>query len=438
VSGVAARPPLRSTFASLRIYNYRLFFFGQLVSQVGTWMQSTALAWFVLQRTHSALALGAVSTFQFFPVLVLALFGGVIADRLPKQKLLMCTQTTMAIQAAVLATLTATGLITLPLIYVLVAIQGAANALDMPARSAFVMEMVGPQDIPNAVALNSSQMQMTRLVGPALAGLLLLAFGTAVCFYINAVSFLAVLMGLFMMDPSRFFPSARPKQAAMARQLGEGLHYAVTTPDIMLAVITMGVIGTFGFNTQVTTPLIAQFVLHTNSVGYGLLTSTMAVGSLTSALGVAWLGRATRRVLLVAAACFSVVLLAIGLSSTWALILPLFFALGVSSSVFTATNSARLQLLSPQHLRGRVMSISTLLFAGSTPIGSFIIGSMAESNGVQTTIATMGGLCLLGVGIALAYMHHVRDRLVPAGELIAPAPPPREHDRELSPVTAQR
>ncbi len=430
------RPPLRATWASLRIRNYRLYFFGQLVSQVGTWMQSTALAWFVLTRTHSALALGAVSTFQFLPVLLLSLFGGVVADRFARQRLLIGTQTTMAIQAIILAVLTSANLINLPLIYLLAAIQGTANALDMPARQAFVMEMVGPKDVPNAVALNSSQLQMTRLVGPALGGLMVATLGTAFCFYINAVSFVAVLAGLLMMEPSKFFHVERPKRAAMVKQVGEGLHYAVTTPDICLAVITMAVIGTFGFNFQVFTPLIAQFVLHTSAVGYGLLTSCMAVGSLVSALGVAWLGRATRRVLLIGAACFSMVLLAIGLSSTWLMLAPLFVMLGVFSSIFTATNSARLQLITPAPLRGRVMSIQTLLFAGSTPIGSFIIGSMAQSAGVQPTLATMGGLCIAGTAAALLYLRRTRARLIPPGEeLISASLAPRE--RELMPAAAR-
>ncbi len=430
------RPPLRATWASLRIRNYRLYFFGQLVSQVGTWMQSTALAWFVLSRTHSALALGAVSTFQFLPVLLLSLFGGVVADRFARQRLLIGTQTTMAIQAVVLAVLTSANLINLPLIYLLAAVQGTANALDMPARQAFVMEMVGPQDVPNAVALNSSQLQMTRLVGPALGGLMVATLGTALCFYCNAISFAAVLVGLLMMEPSKFFHVERPKRAAMVKQVGEGLHYAVTTPDICLAVITMAVIGTFGFNFQVFTPLIAQFVLHTSAVGYGLLTSCMAVGSLVSALGVAWLGRATRRVLLIGAACFSLVLFAIGLSSTWLLLAPLFIMLGVSSSIFTATNSARLQLITPAPLRGRVMSIQTLLFAGSTPIGSFIIGSMAQSAGVQPALAAMGGLCIAGTAAALLYMRRTRTRLIPPGEeLVAATMMPRE--RELVPAGAR-
>ena len=414
------RPPLRATFASLRIHNYRLYFSGQLISQVGTWMQSTALSWYVLSLTHSALALGAVSMFRTLPVLLFALFGGVIADRLPKQRLLIGTQTTLAIQALVLAVLTSTGLITVPLIYLLAAVQGTANALDNPARQAFVMEMVGPRDVPNAVALNSSLVQMTRLVGPALGGITIATLGTATCFYINAVSFGAVLLGLILMDPSRFYNVGRPKRAAMLRQVGEGLHYSVTTPDILLAMITMAVLGTFGYNFQVFIPLIAQFVLHTSAVGFGLLTSSLAVGSLTAAFGVAWLGKASRRSLLIGAASFSVVLLLVGLSATWFLIVPLLVLLGLSSTVFTANNNARLQLISPAHLRGRVMSINTLLFAGSTPIGSLVVGGLAGGVGVQPTIASMGGLCILGVVASLAYVRRMRGRLVPAGAELQP------------------
>jgi MFS family permease len=177
----------------------------------------------------------------------------------------------------------------------------------------------------------------------------------------------------------------------------------------------MAVIGTFGFNMQVTTPLIAQSVLHTNSVGYGLLTSASAVGSLLAALTMAWISRPTRRLVVTSAACFGALLVAIGLSGSWALLLPLFLALGIASSVFTASNTARLQLLSPPQMRGRVMSLNTLLFAGTTPIGSFLIGSLAEHAGVQPTIAVMGGLCLAGVGAAIIYQLRVRARLLPPG-----------------------
>jgi MFS family permease len=413
VSAGAERPPLRATFASLRIRNYRLYFSGQMISQIGTWMQSTALSWYVLEKTHSALALGTVSTFQFLPVLLLSLFGGVIADRFPKQKLLIGTQTTLAIQAVILATLTAAGLINLPLIYLLAAVQGIGNAIDAPARQAFVMEMVGPKDVPNAVALNSSTFQVTRLVGPALGGITLALFGAALSFYVNAISYIAVLVGLLMMNPAQFFPSERPKRGAMLRQVGEGLKYAVVTPDILLAVITMAVLGTFGYNFQVFMPLIAQFVLHTSAVGFGLLTSVLAIGSLAASLGVAWLSTSTRRAMLLGAGCFSIVLLAIGFSSSWLLLVPLFIMLGFCSSIFTATNNSRLQMITPPQLRGRMMSINTLLFMGSTPIGSFIVGGMAESAGVQPTVAAMGALCLLGVLATLLYIRRVRSKLLP-------------------------
>ncbi|MGI8552477.1 MAG: MFS transporter [Dehalococcoidia bacterium] len=436
MSAHGGRPPLRAAFASLHIRNYRLYFSGQLISQVGTWMQSTALSWYVLSRTHSALALGAVSTFRTLPVLLFALFGGVIADRLPKQRLLIGTQTTLALQAIMLALLMSAGLLTIPLLYLLAAVQGFAMALDNPARQSFVMEMVGPQDVPNAVALNSSMLQMTRLVGPALGGITIALVGTALCFYLNAISFVAVLIGLLLMDPSRFYRVERPKRAAMLRQIGEGLHYAVTTPDILLAVITMAVLGTFGYNFQVFVPLIAQFVLHTSSVGFGLLTSSLAVGSLLAAFGVAWLGRGSRRSLLIGAVGFSVVLVCVGLAGSWLTLVPLLVLLGLSSTVFTATNTARLQLIAPSHLRGRMMSINTLLFMGSTPIGSLVIGGLADRAGVRPAVAAMGGLCILGVIASLLYLRRMHDRLLPAGAEFT-----REPEREteqLAPVTADR
>jgi MFS family permease len=275
--------------------------------------------------------------------------------------------------------------------------------------------MVGPADLPNAVALNSSMFQTTRLVGPALGGLAIATLGTSVCFFLNAISFIAVLVGLFLMDPTQLHPLRRPPRRPMLKQLGEGLHYSVTTPDIFIAIITMAVLGTFGYNFQVFTPLVANEVLHTNSVGFGLLNSALAVGSLVAALGVAWRGGATRRVMLLGAGSFSVVLFVIGLSSSWLLLVPLFIGLGLSSSVFTATNRARLQLLTPTELQGRVMGISTLLFAGSTPIGSLIVGGMAEQVGVQPTVVLMGSMCILGVVAALIYQRRMRDRLTPDG-----------------------
>jgi MFS family permease len=409
------RPPLRAMFMSLRNYNFRLFFFGQMVSLIGTWMQSTALAWLVLEKTNSPLALGTVYTAQFLPVLLLSLFGGVIADRFSKHRLVVILQSVLALQAVALAAVTGFGWITLPVIYALTALQGTANALENPTRQAFVVEMVGREDLSNAVALNSSLIQLTRLVGPALGGLCVAWLGAADCFSINAISFIAVLASLLCMRRALLHRSAPPARANVLRQVEEGVRYALTTPDVLIIVITMGVLGLFGYNFQVFLPLVADYVLKTNAFGYGLLTSAMALGSLAATLVLAWLGGVSRRTLLTGALCFSVVLLAVGLSHWWLLLLPLLILLGYSSSAFTATSNSRLQLVAPPQLRGRVMSIYMLLWAGTTPIGSALVGFLAQRYGVQPTVAAMGGICIVGVMVALLYTRRVQHKLLPNG-----------------------
>ncbi|HZU78141.1 MAG TPA: MFS transporter, partial [Dehalococcoidia bacterium] len=305
------RPPLIQTFRALRIRNYRLFWTGQVVSVTGTWMQRIAQAWLVLKITNSPLALGTVTTIQFAPILIFSLFGGVLADRVPKRRLLVITQSVMATQALIFALLVSTGLIQLVHIYILAAILGTANAVDNPTRQAFVVELVGPDDVGNAVALNSTQFNVARLVGPALGGLTIAAIGMAGCFYLNAASYAAVIGALLMMRPRDFFNVAQPARGHVIRQIGEGLRYAVTTPDIALVVLLMAALGTFGYNFTVILPLIARYVLRSGPVGFGALTSAMGVGSLVSALGIAYSGRATRRTLLVGASTFSVLLLAV-------------------------------------------------------------------------------------------------------------------------------
>jgi MFS family permease len=408
-----ARPPLSRTFLALKNPNYRLFWFGQIVSLTGTWMQNIALAWLVLRVTNSPFALGTVTTIQFAPILLFSLFGGVIADRFPKYRLLVCTQTVMMLQAAILGLLTTLGQDRLVFIYILAAVQGCANALDNPARQAFLVEMVGTQDLPNAVALNSSQFQLSRLLGPALGGVAIATIGTADCFYLNAISFLAVIGGLLAMNPSRFFAAPPARRGKMLSQVGEGLRYAVTTPEIALVVLTVGILGTFGYNFSVFWPLVARYVLHTGAVGFGVLSSTVAIGSLVATLGIAYSGLATRRALLLGAAGFSVLLLGVAVSHWWLVTIPLLLALGFASSVFTATSNSRLQLVTPAHLRGRVMSIYTLLFMGSTPIGSLIVGTLAQHQSVSLTIAEMAAVCMLGAVAAFVYVRRNRHRLLP-------------------------
>jgi len=416
---------LARTFRALRTYNYRLFWFGQTVSQTGTWMQNTALAWLVLRLTNSPLALGTVTTAQFAPILLFSLYGGVLADRVPKRRLLLITQSIMLAQALVLATLTATGSIRLLEIYLLAAVGGIANAIDNPARQAFVFEMVGKDDLPNAIALNSTGFQLARLLGAALGGLAIGTIGIADTFYLNAASFLAVIGGLLLMRPSRFFSVPRPVHGKLFKQIGEGLRYAVTTPDTALVVLTMGVLGTFGYNFSVFLPLIARFVLHAGAVGFGILSSSLAAGSVVATLFVAYIGTANRRTLLAGAGAFSLLLFGVALSHWWPVSIVLLLALGFASSVFTATSNARLQIVTPQQLRGRVMSIYTLLFLGSAPIGSLIAGTLAEHGGVQPAIAEMAAVYTLGVLAALLYVRYTRGRMLPdTGSSVMAAEPP--------------
>lgn len=406
-AAATSRPPLTATFRALRTRNYRLFWFGQVVSQMGTWMQRVAQAWLVLQITNSPLALGTIATVQFSPVLLFSLFGGVLADRVHKRRLLIVTQSVMAVQALLFALLTTFDLITLPQIYVLAAVLGVAAALDTPTRQAFIVEMVGPDDLANAVALNSTQFNTARIAGPALGGLIVGTIGVAACYWLNAVSFLAVIGGLLLMRPSELHPANRARKGNVLKQIGEGIRYAVTTPDIALVILLVGVIGTLGYNFTVILPLVARYVLGWGPEGFGVLTAAMGAGSLLAALGVAYIGRPTRGVLLAGAAGFSVLLFGLAFS-TWGFItLPLLVALGVCSIVFTSTAQTRLQLIAPPDLRGRVMSIYALLFMGTTPVGGLIIGVLAEHGGVRPAVAELALACGLGVVAGCLYLRRM-------------------------------
>jgi len=395
---------LAGTFRSLRNHNYRLFFFGQMISLTGTWMQTIGQAWLVLDLTHSPLALGTVTMLQFMPISLLVLFGGVFADRVPKRRVLVLTQTAAMTQAFVLAFLTWSGLIALWQIYVLAAMLGLTNALDNPTRQAFVVEMVGRDDIMNAVALNSSLFNSARLIGPALGGVIIAVVGVAAAFFINGVSFVAVIIGLLLMKPGLLHPAPRSEGGRVLGQLAEGLRYSLRTPPILLILILMAAIGTFGYNFTVVLPLLARNVLHVGSIGFGAMTSAMGVGSLVAALALATLSKASRPTLLIGATAFSILLAAVAASDWYALTLVLLVALGAASIAFTATANSTLQITAPDRLRGRVMSLYMLLFAGTTPIGGQLTGAMAERIGVRPTVAIEAALCAVGIAAALAYL----------------------------------
>jgi MFS family permease len=412
----------RRTFASLALYNYRLFWFGQLISLSGTWMQTTAQAWLVLKLTNSSVALGTVILLQFLPITLLTLFGGVFADRFPKRAMLVVTQSVAAIQAFVLAWLVLTNTVQLWHIYLLALLLGVVNAFDNPTRQAFVSELVGREYLQNAVALNSSLFNTARIIGPALGGIIISVVGIWQAFLFNAISFIPVIIGLLVMRRRDFFPAERPPRANMFRQVGEGVRYAVQTPKIFLILLTMAVVGTFGYNYNTILPLLAKYVLNAGATGLGLLTSAVGAGSLVAALAVASARRTSEAVLLGAGFIFALLLVAVGFSTSLPLTLSLLVLMGVAGIIYTASSNTNLQITAPGPLRGRVMSLYFLLFAGTTPIGGFLVGVLSAQFGVQPTIVLMGALCAVGVaGAALyAWRHAVRVRRTVA----VPEPPP--------------
>ena len=405
------------TFQALRNYNYRLFWLGQLVSLTGTWMQTIGQAWLVLRLTSSPLAVGIVTALQTLPILLFTLFGGVFADRVPKRRFLLFTQVVSAVQALVLGLLVLTNTVQLWHVYVLALILGIINAFDNPTRQAFVVELVGREDLANAVALNSSLFNAARIVGPAVGGVLIGAVGLADAFLLNAASFIAPIVALTLMRADQFHSVPRPARGNVFRQIGEGLSFVRHTVPAFIIVIMMAVLGTFGYNFSVTLPLIAEFVLHTDAAGFGLLTAFMGVGSLLGALLLANRSQATYPLLLGASVLFAFFLGGVALSSWMPLTAVLLILLGLASITYTAMSNTLLQLNSPDHLRGRVMSIYFLLFAGSTPIGGFLTGWLANHIGVPETLLIEAAICLVGVLGGIRY-YVIHRQQIPAEQRV--------------------
>lgn len=401
----AVRALLNRQFSSLRIYNYRVYFFGQMVSLIGTWMQTTGQAWLVLKITGSPLALGTVTTLQFLPMTIFILFGGVVADRVPKRKLLVVTQSLALVQASIMGALVITGTVELWHIYCLALMLGLINAFGNPVRQAFVVELVGKDQLVNAVALNSSVFNAARILGPAAAGLTIGFTGLSVAFFLNAISFVAVLAAYAAMRPSQFMPVQRGARSGrnVLSQVGEGFSYARRTPSVMYLFIVLAFIGTFGYNFTVVIPLVAKFVLNAGPERFGLLTSFMGVGSLVGALSVAATGRASDRVFLLAMLGFVATFAAVAASRWFPVTCVLLVVLGMTTITFTTTINTSLQLHVPDELRGRVLSIYQLLLAGTTPIGGWFTGQLAEQIGVPRTLGIEAALCALGVIVGLAY-----------------------------------
>ena len=392
-------------FRALRIRNYRLFIFGQVISLTGSWMQTTAESWLVLKLTNSPLVLGTMTTLQFLPVMILALYGGVLADHLPKRRTLLVTQLLFLVQASIFGLLVASGTIQLWQIYVLAIFQGIVTAIDMPVRQAFVKEMVGREELVNAVALNSMTFNTARIVGPAIGGLLLAHIGVAPTLFLNAISYVAVLGALWMMsEAALFIPEQTQKvQEPVLQQVKEGLAYAWRTPTVLVIFILVAAIGTFGYNFTVTLPLISEFILKTDAQGFGALSSFLGLGSLVAAFGTVYIKQVTMRRLFLGAGIFSILLGVISMVQVFWLSAVLLAALGAAAIVFSTGTNSLLQLLAPDALRGRVMSINVLLIMGSTPIGALLIGWFSEHFGVPITLLLCAVLCAAGVGFGLYY-----------------------------------
>ena len=389
--------------SAFRHRNYRLFFAGQAISLVGTWMQQVAQAWLVLLLTRDPIWLGIVAAAQFIPVMVLGLFAGVAADAMPKRRVMMWTQTVMMILAALLAALVISGLIQVWMILVLALLLGITNAIDMPVRQSFTVELVGREDIGPAVALNSAMFNGARVIGPAAAGLAIGALGVAIAFVINAFSFLAVIVGLWLMDerelklPTRF---ARPDSArAVVRNLREGLDYVRGTPVVLLAVVVVGTAATVGMNFNVLIPAFAQHVLGSGASGFGFLMAASGVGSLLAALWLVFGGGPRPFRLASGAVILGVSSLGLAVTQVFAAALVLMVAIGFGSILMAATGNTMIQTAVPDHLRGRVMSVYTTVFSASVPIGGLTMGAVASAFGTPVAIA-IGGVLTVATGLA--------------------------------------
>ena len=395
-------------FLALRHRNFRLFWTGQLISLIGTWMQTTGQAWLVLELTHSALLLGLVGALQFLPVLILSLFGGVLADRLPKRTVLRFTQSFATLQAFVLWILVATGEVRLWHVLVLASLLGLTNSFDMPTRQAFVVEMVGREDLPNAIALNSSLFNMARILGPGLGGLIIAWLGVAPLFLLNALSFIPVIIGLFLIDNSTLYAQAKRTPTEKNAQgqgtlqsLREGLAYVARTPSILLIITVIGVVSLFGINFNVVLPLFATDVLHVGAVGFGFISSAFGFGSLCSALWLAWSNRRPGVTwLLYGIGIFCVLEILFALSHLYLLSLVLIAGVGFAQIAFSATANTIVQTVAPDRLRGRVMSVYMMVFAGSVPPGNLFTGGLAHLFGAP--IALLAGAVLSLVAAIVA------------------------------------
>jgi MFS family permease len=398
----------RLTFASLAVPNYRRYYAGQAVSLTGTWMQMTAQAWLVLTLTHSAVALGIIVALQTLPVLLLTPYGGVVADRSDKRRIMVALQGAMAVQALVLGVLTVTGVVRLWEIGLLAVVLGVNNAFENPARQSFMLERVGQDHLRNAVSLNSVLVNGARAVGPAVAGLLIATVGVGECFLINAVSFIAVIASLATLD-LRAIQRSRPAPRAPG-QLREGLRYVRNTPGLAIPLLMMAAVGCLTYEFQVTLPVMASHGLHVGAAGFGFMTAAMGLGAVCGGLLVAACGRTGLRPLVVAAWVFGAMVAAAALAPSLAVELVALGFTGGASIAFMSTANSTLQLAAAPSMRGRVMALWFVAFQGSTPIGGPIVGWLMGVAGARAGLGLGAVTCAVVAAAGSIALRRRRDR----------------------------
>lgn len=417
------------TFRALRNPNYRLYLAGSVVSNTGTWLQRTAQDWLVLKPLHGGgTDLGIVTALQFLPVLLLTPYAGVVADRFPKRRMLQLTQLAMALAALLLAVLALSGAAEIWMVYILAFVFGIGAAFDVPARQSFVSEMVGPDDLTNAVGLNSAAFNTARIIGPALGGLLIAAFGggasaTGIVILLNALSYLAVIVQLQRMDDALLRPA--PLRARGPGALREGVRYVRTQPTMLFVLVLVFFAGTFGMNFQLTSSLMATQVFGKGAGEFGILGSALAVGSLSGALLAARRTSIPLRLLVVAATGFGVAEIIAGSLPSYLAFALFSPVIGFCTITLLNSSNATIQLASDPAMRGRSMALYMTVVQGGTPIGAPIIGWVGQAAGARWTLWVGGGMVLLGVVLAIALLARLRGGLSsvltplnPAGSLV--------------------
>jgi len=380
------------TFSSLYVRNYRLYYIGQIISTSGTFMQTVAQAWLVLKLTNSGTALGITSALQYVPILLLGPYGGVIADRISKRKILYFTQSISGILALILGVLVVTGLVKVWMVYILAFSLGMVNVFDNPTRQTFYIELVGPDNLRNAVTLYSTLVNLARIIGPAIAAALIAAFGLAPCFIINGISYAAVVIMLGMMRVNELLVT--PPVPRAKGQIQEGFKYVFSTPVLGSTLLVMAIIGTLTYEFQVSLPLIAQFTFHGNASSYALLTASMGFGAAFGGIFFASRKGISPYKVVSASLLFGLAVLAASFMPSLLLTAFLLVFVGISSINFSSLGNSILQLESSPQMRGRVMSFWSVAFLGSTTIGGPIVGWFAEAAGARWGLA-LGGLAAL-------------------------------------------